>query len=501
MIRARHAVFTSLDRLSAPWRKTGLPSNPFSELGEGPVLDHMRPFLLMEDFWGAAATLRHHLNSELPGRFFAGVFDDALVPRFSADDRQQIVATADSLCQGRFDLLGYQQLTFGDPVDWHLDPVARRRVPLAHWSRIDPFDVALCGDSRIIWQLNRHQWLVSLGEAYRFTGDERYAKCFNETIRDWIRVNPAGMGINWVSSLEVAHRLIAWCWALALFWPASVVTPDFLTLMLNEIRLHAEHVRRYHSTHSSPGSPRTVEGLALFYAGIVFREFRLAEQWRRAGLDMVGERILADVSPEGVYYELSTAHQRRAIESYLHFLILAGRNAEPIAPVLRARVESLLTTLLRLQRPDGLMMRIGHTDEGGLLPLLPRARDDWRGVYGVAAGLFGDAHYAWAAGGRPRSCCGSWEPLGGRCTPASRPRPLKALRRRNIPKPDTCKCAAAGSASLTSSFWMSGQRSTGAPMNRRRRICSVFNVRPSASRWSWIPIFRDPPITASGRTL
>ena len=86
----------------------GLPSNPFSELGEGPVLDHLRPFLLMEDLWGAAATLRHHLNTELPGRFFAGVFDDALVPGFSADDRQQIVATADSLRQGRFDLLGYQ---------------------------------------------------------------------------------------------------------------------------------------------------------------------------------------------------------------------------------------------------------------------------------------------------------------------------------------------------------------------------------------------------------
>src|SRR5215203_1157251 len=139
MIRARHAVFTSLDRLSGPWRNTGLLANPFSELGQGPILDHMRPFLLMKDLWGAAVTLRHHLNSELPGRFFAGVFDNALVPRFSADDRQQIVATADSLCQGRFDLLGYQQLTFGDPLDWHLDPVARRRVPLAHWSRIDPF--------------------------------------------------------------------------------------------------------------------------------------------------------------------------------------------------------------------------------------------------------------------------------------------------------------------------------------------------------------------------
>src|SRR5712691_4419530 len=134
-----------------------------------------------------------------------------------ADSSQRIISIADAICRGRFDLLGYRGLDFGDPVDWHLDPISGRRAPLVHWSRLDPLDRGLLGDSKVVWELNRHQWLLHLGQAYRLTGDERYAEIFVRNLQAWMQANPAGMGINWASSLEVAFRLISWCWALALF--------------------------------------------------------------------------------------------------------------------------------------------------------------------------------------------------------------------------------------------------------------------------------------------
>ena len=401
--RGRRALYTWWERSAEPWRRGTEAWNPFLEW-RGSVAADIQHFLRMDDSWGAAATLRRHLSERLSGRFFAGLSDEALPARLlerCPDERQRILAEADALCEGRFDLLGYRGLTFGDPVDWHLDPVARRRVPLLHWSRINPFDVALCGDSRLIWALNRHQWLVLLGEAYRLTGEWRYAERFEDTIRDWIRVNPAGLGINWASSREVAYRLVAWCWALVLFWPAPVLTADLLTLMLDEMRLHALHIERYPSYGGPPNWPLTVEASALFYVGCLFPELRRAAYWRRKGQALLERHVLADLSPEGRSAAPSTSHHRRMAEAALHMLVLADRNAVPVAPLVRERVRALLHAALPLRRPDGLMMQVGEAEADGewMLPLLPRHGADWRGLFAVAAAVLAVPQYAWAAGG------------------------------------------------------------------------------------------------------
>ena len=72
------------------------------------------------------------------------------------------------------------------------------------------------GDSKVVWELNRHQWVVRLAQAWALTRDERYAEACMATIDSWLDANPPGLGINWASSLEVSYRLISWCWALLL---------------------------------------------------------------------------------------------------------------------------------------------------------------------------------------------------------------------------------------------------------------------------------------------
>jgi hypothetical protein len=54
-----------------------------------------------------------------------------------ASERLSLIARADRICSGRFDLLGLSNLSFGDPIDWSLEPVSGKRTPLVHWSQID----------------------------------------------------------------------------------------------------------------------------------------------------------------------------------------------------------------------------------------------------------------------------------------------------------------------------------------------------------------------------
>src|SRR5262245_64223345 len=76
-------------------------------------------------------------------RFFPGLTDPGsvawLTNRFP-HLLDGLVEKADSVVAGRFDLLGYKGLSYGEPIDWHLEPLTGRRAPLVHWSRLDPLD-------------------------------------------------------------------------------------------------------------------------------------------------------------------------------------------------------------------------------------------------------------------------------------------------------------------------------------------------------------------------
>ncbi len=349
------------------------------------------------------------------------------------DTRGRILAAADGICRGRFDLLGYRGLNFGDPVDWHLDPVSGRRAPFVHWSRLDPLDPAEVGDSKVIWELNRHQWGLHLGQAYRLTGDERYAEAFARYVQEWLRANPPGIGINWASSLEVALRLIAWCWALVLFESARAVSAELRARLLAAIGGHARHVERYLSFYFSPNTHLTGEALGLVYAGALFPDLPRARRWQRRGARILLEQCERQILADGVYFEQTTYYQRYTAEIYLHFLILAARNGIDIPDPVPARLERLLDSLAALRRPDGSMPLIGDDDGGWLLPLLPRASDDLRGVFSVAAAFFGRSDYAWVAGGPAPELLWLLGAPGAKAYEALTPAPPRAAPSRLFP--------------------------------------------------------------------
>lgn len=346
--------------------------------------------------------LLQHFQAAGASRFFTGSVDDltpALFARLAPKARDRALASAEGVCLGRFDLLGYRGLCFGDPIDWQLDPVSGRRSALVHWSSIDPTDPGSVGDCKVVWELNRQQFLVTLGVAYRTTGDERYAAAFAGLVQEWFRANPPGLGINWTSSLEVSLRLISWCWALVLFRKSPRLTPDLFLRVLAGILSHASHVERYLSRHFSPNTHLTGEALGLFYAGVLFLEMKSASRWRGLGQSILEDQIRRQVISDGVYFEQSTGYQRYSVEIYLHYLALAERNGVPVSAAVRESVQRMLDVLLALRRPDGRVPAIGDADGGCVLPLIPRTPDDLRGVFGVAAVMFERPDYAWAADG------------------------------------------------------------------------------------------------------
>ena len=302
-------------------------------------------------------------------------------------------------CEGSSTFSAIDGLRFGQPVDWHLDAVSGRRAPLVHWSRLNPLDAVVVGDSKVVWELNRHQWLVTLAQAYRLTRTSASRRRSSTTSRTGSEANPVGIGINWASSLEVSFRLIAWCWCLGAA-PATrtAIDPGFLGVLLPAVQAHARHIARY-CRITSPRTP-TSRARRWGWSTPAWRSRSCARQrrWRTLGARILAREIERQVHPDGVYFEQATCYQRYTAEIYLHYQRLARVAGLPFTALMRRRLEALLDFLVAIRRPDGSLPQIGDADGGWLLPLAPRAPEDVRGVLSTAAVMLSRGDYAWAAG-------------------------------------------------------------------------------------------------------
>jgi hypothetical protein len=330
----------------------------------------------------------------------------------------EAAARAGAILDGRYDVLGYRGLTFGEPgaaVDWHVDPVHHRRPPMRFWADVPYLDPAN-GDHKIIWELNRHQHWMVLGRAYWLTGDARYAARIIDELGGWLTANPPLMGVNWASMLELGFRSMSWMWGLHFLLrdpgpgmrdpqePASDVDagspmadpgsrapdpglpwlPDLLVGLDRQLR----HVERNLSTYFSPNTHLTGEALALYVAGVGLPELRGSEQWKDTGRRVLLDEINKQVLPDGGHAERSTHYQRYTLDFYLMALRTARLDGDRDAEGRFADASGRLAEFTRAIADDaGRLPLIGDDDGGMLWPLTGAECADVRESLAVAATL------------------------------------------------------------------------------------------------------------------
>ena len=322
----------------------------------------------------------------------------SLMERRFPEERTALIERADRAGDMRFDLLGHEGLSFGNPIDWHLEPVSGKRTGLDHWSKIDYLNASVAGDKKITWELNRHSHFVTLGQAYWLTGDERYSESFVTQASSWMDANPPSRGINWASSLEVAFRAIAWLWAIHLFAGSTKLTPRFALRFLKQLSAHGRHVNSYLSHYFSANTHLTGEALALFYLGTALPELCEAARWRETGLKILLEQMPKHVRQDGVYFEQSSYYQRYTADFYTHLLVLARATGATLPVEVEERLALLIDHLAWITRPDGTSPLVGDDDGGRLITLAVRKKNDWRDTIATAAAIFARSDWKFVAG-------------------------------------------------------------------------------------------------------
>lgn len=341
-------------------------------------------------------------GSDLSGRFF---FSSAeLVPliaelaRRFPSEAAATIRSAEQICKHEFALLGFEPVSYGPTIDWHLDAVHGKTAPRKPWFRIRYLNFNDVGDSKITWELNRHQHMVTLAKAYLLTGREEFAKeLFNQWF-EWQRQNPYPIGINWASSLEVAFRAISWLWIWNLLIDTPVVPQAFYQALFQQLSVSGRHIEKYLSTYFSPNTHLLGEGVALFFLGTLCPNLSWAQRWQRIGWNTVLDAARRQVRSDGMYFEQSIYYHVYALDFFLHSRILAAANGLHIPEEFDETIERMMDFLASMGQ-TGVPPRLGDDDGGRLFNPTRNRPEHLLDPLGTGAALFKRPDWKSVAGG------------------------------------------------------------------------------------------------------
>jgi hypothetical protein len=398
--RARSLARVAIDRAGLiakgpQWNRRDLAS----ALADNPGLAATRSALAAERWDDAHARLSRYFLDQ-PARFVIGpAVRPALVRRLRSAwpySARAAAARGDRIIAGEFDLLGYQGLRFSSPhearIDWHWDPVHRRRMPEVFWATVGYLDPAF-GDHKIVWELNRHQHWIALARAFWLTDDEKYREAFLAQLASWLAANPPLVGSNWASMLELAFRALSWTWALNSFVTEQTIGDDdtapWTVDLLLALDRQLTHVERNLSFYFSPNTHLLGEALALYVTGRALPLFGASARRESIGRDVLVSEIGRQITADGSHRERSSHYHRYTLDFYLLALAIAQITNDPVAPVF-AEVSSRLADATRILADEHERLpHFGDDDGGVLLPICGRPLDDVGGSLAVADALLG----------------------------------------------------------------------------------------------------------------
>ena len=293
------------------------------------------------------------------------------------DYATELLRVADQVLQGRIPIFE-REIAYGPSVAWRRDPFTGTETPKKYFRFMPYLNATACGDHKWIWEINRHQHLVLLAQAFAITGSTAY---FDEVVRQlehWWTENPFQRGINWASALEVAFRALSWIWIWHLL--GASMSSELRRRFLAELYRHGLHLQYNLSIYFSPNTHLLGEGVALHAIGRLFPEFPRALQWRKLGREIVRDQMTAQVKSDGSHFEQSTYYHVYALDFFLLHAVLEGVTDDYLKGL--SRMTEFLASILNA---NGDLPRLGDDDGGRLFHPFGKRAHFARGTIAAAS--------------------------------------------------------------------------------------------------------------------
>ena len=266
---------------------------------------------------------------------------------------------------GSYCALG-QSFAISDTIDWHRDPTSGLRWPDKDYC----FDIAYRhdadrGDVKLVWEINRLQFLPVIAACGICDGNEALARRALALLESWIDANEPFKGVNWTSGIELALRVVS------ILLTIGLVGRERIDARLSDkiaacLAAHAYWLARYPSRHSSANNHLVAEAAALYVLGLLWPELGMADEAASARETLIAEAF-RQIHGDGVGAEQSPTYSAFTCEWYLLAIAVAESAAAPFPPNVLARIGAAGEYLRWLLDESGYHPRIGDDDEGRVI--------------------------------------------------------------------------------------------------------------------------------------
>ena len=282
-------------------------------------------------------------------------------------DKSAVLSAGNAYLNQHHEVFG-QPVVFEGEINFHLDPKTGGTWPLKFWNDINYRFEQRLGGVKLAWEINRLQHWPQLAVAYGVTQDERYLNKIFQELKLWLRTNPYPLGINWISSVEMGIRIVNLHFALCIMG-TKVIPADAVKDVYRFAGLHARHLYRYPSAHSSRANHSLTEALGLLVAGFAFPGLRHAAKWRDFGVRLMEREVCRQLYDDGSGGEHSLHYLQLVADHYLVYYWLCQAYHMPIGRDIKARLKAVVKFLSGIIDCAGEVPNIGDDDDGYLARL------------------------------------------------------------------------------------------------------------------------------------
>ena len=216
-------------------------------------------------------------------------------------------------------------------------------------------------DPEWTYSLNRMRYWICLGQAYVFTGDERYAQTFALQLSDWVqrvKKTDALYAPAW-RTIEAGFRLEYWIKAYQYFRQSPSLTAEIRNIFFTSVSEHAEYIISSYNSFNVISNWGVLANHGLFMAGILLDNTAYCS----TALVRLGEELETQVYRDGMQWEQSPMYHNEVLHDFLDVLILADRNGVLVNSDIRGRVHDMCRAAQYFQKPDHHEPMSGDSDD------------------------------------------------------------------------------------------------------------------------------------------
>ena len=232
-------------------------------------------------------------------------------------------------------------MKFDGEVDWCANPTYNK---YAEWT----------------WQLSRHAEITNLANAYRATGEEKYAEGAVELLMSWIRqaIPPAltesGYHTLLWRTIECGIRMFGWPNIILSILHSPAFTPEVAVAVFKSLYEHAVQIIHRHTANNW----LLMEINGLTHIALVYPVFKERGEWLAFVTEKAQKEIKAQVHPDGLQFELTTGYQGVVITNFMMLAEVAKHYGSPLPKSFFAALEPLVEAYIKLMQADGKLPNI-----------------------------------------------------------------------------------------------------------------------------------------------